>query len=175
MSCIAFNATSTELSPWLLSPISPSSIVPLGASPRCTARTAAGLAPLGRGGGCTDLGVATSGGDRWRQLVHLPDEMGGAPSTVELGERLQSELTALQLGAPCARRPAYTVGELTQIGFCATIEHALHELARAASVGSRLALALSIARKGRHAPLISLQWPWGGGPGPEPAGSAGGR
>ena len=33
------------------------------------------------------------------------------------------------------------------------------------SAVSRLALALSVATKGRHAPLISLQWPWGGRPG----------
>lgn len=32
------------------------------------------------------------------------------------------------------------------------------------SAVSRLALALSVARKGRHSPLISLQWPWGGLP-----------
>lgn len=31
---------------------------------------------------------------------------------------------------------------------------------------SRLVYALSIARKGRFPPLISLQWPWGGLPGP---------
>ena len=34
------------------------------------------------------------------------------------------------------------------------------------SAVSRLALALSVAKKGRHGPLISLQWPWGGMPGP---------
>ena len=34
------------------------------------------------------------------------------------------------------------------------------------SAVSRLALALSVGRKGRHSPLISLQWPWGGLPGP---------
>lgn len=34
------------------------------------------------------------------------------------------------------------------------------------SAVSRLAYALSTARKGRYAPLISLQWPWGGLPGP---------
>ena len=34
------------------------------------------------------------------------------------------------------------------------------------SAVSRLALALSVARKGFHSPLISLQWPWGGMPGP---------
>ena len=34
------------------------------------------------------------------------------------------------------------------------------------SAVSRLALALSVAKKGRHGPLISLQCPWGGMPGP---------
>lgn len=27
---------------------------------------------------------------------------------------------------------------------------------------SRLALALAVARRGRHIPFISVQWPWGG-------------
>jgi hypothetical protein len=36
------------------------------------------------------------------------------------------------------------------------------------SAVSRLALGLSVARKGRFAPLVSLQWPWGGLPGPSP-------
>lgn len=36
------------------------------------------------------------------------------------------------------------------------------------SAVSRLALGLSVARKGRYSPLISLQWPWGGLPGPSP-------
>jgi hypothetical protein len=39
------------------------------------------------------------------------------------------------------------------------------------SAVSRLALALSVARKGRHPPLISLQWPWGGLPNPARANS----
>ena len=34
------------------------------------------------------------------------------------------------------------------------------------SAVSRLALALSVARKGRVPPFVSLQWPWGGMPGP---------
>ena len=34
------------------------------------------------------------------------------------------------------------------------------------SAVSRLALGLSVARKGRYSPLISLQWPWGGIPFP---------
>ena len=37
---------------------------------------------------------------------------------------------------------------------------------------SRLAYALSTARKGRFTPLISVQWPWGGMPGPSSLGAA---
>ena len=43
------------------------------------------------------------------------------------------------------------------------------------SAVSRLALALSVARKGRHPPFISLQWPWGGLPKPRLPGAQPGK
>ena len=136
---VAFNAASVREQYSSLTRIDPSAIVPLnsGAGAHCRARTEAGVA--GMDGACADLGVGASG--RWRQLHFLPaatdDAAEGAGAR---GDELRAVLHRLQFGGGCSSRPAYTVSSLVSIGFCATLEHMLLALARAASVGSRLVL-----------------------------------
>ena len=91
---------------------------------------------------------------------HMDRERFNARESIE--RRVAHQANGLLSGS------AVTLDALADLEMIADCE--AHVLVLRSAV-SRLALALSVARKGRYSPLISLQWPWGGLQGPLPAAS----
>ena len=133
-----FNASSTDPALVTLRPTPPTMIESLDGDDRTPS---CGTTSAGVASGCQDFGVGSPG--RWRQLYHLPKKLPRAPSATVQSDaaELHAHLSMRQLQpSGSCNGPVYTVAELPTIGFCALMEFALLELARAASLGSRLVL-----------------------------------
>ena len=98
-----------------------------------------------------------------RVVKHANGLLSGATVTLDA-------LADLEMLADCDAHVLVFRSALSRLAYALSTARSMQVLTTAPSPPHRYAL--STARKGRFTPLISVQWPWGGMPGPSSLGAA---